>query len=112
MLQSLEPVFLLSTVPLEVCIAGGGVLCTAIAAQWRAANKTQESSIAAITKSDINSERSVSLLESVISEQARIAHTIDGLPAKLEALDKRLDAIDKRIAKFPTGDGGHHATGS
>lgn len=112
MLQSVEPLMLLSTVPLEVCIAGGGVLCTAIAAQWRAANKTQESSIAAITKSDINSERSVSLLEAVVAEQARVAHTIDGLPDKLLAIDKRLDSIDKRLAKFPAGDGGHRATGS
>lgn len=112
MLQSLEPVFLLSTVPLEVCIAGGSVLCGAIAAQWRAANKTQESSIAAITKSDINSERSVSLLESVIAEQGRVAHTIDGLPTQLLAIDKRLEAINKRIAELPKGDGGHRATGS
>jgi len=109
MLQSLEPVFLLSTIPLEACLAGGGVLCTAIAAQWRANNKTQESSIAAITKSNINGERSVSLLESVAAQQATVLNKIDAATDRIEGLERKLDTIDRKVSKLPQGGDTHRA---
>ncbi len=103
MLMSLEPLMLIATVPGEVAFAVGSAGATAIVAQWRASRKDQADSIAAITKSNTNQERLISLVENVVKENTEIKSDIrDGI--------RQLGELRQELTKPPTGSGARRAS--